>query len=299
MKRSYKIGEPLDPEDADFYRGTHYHFNSENQIWWRPSKEAFQGGLKATVTSNHSHLLKKLRKIRPEGGSFRITENNIVLTKIKRKDGNWVPVFVDELETPFQFKEKIENLPINLEPGDLWPSFYDGSKFSSIRSGETKVWFRQPLSSVEGETLSYSSRRYVEHNMPKGVEKEFSYYKGQGGSFRITENGYVITLISPQPLSDRLKEQWDNFSDTQQRLIEVKVEGTQMLPIFLGIWESPSIKLKPSKDYSRKLGKGEKEKMLDFLSKFEPTIKDEDEEVEIETEVFWDDPEDFASEVKQ
>ena len=82
MKRSYKVGEPLDPEDAEFYRGTHYHFNSENQIWWRPSKEAFQGGLKATVTSKHGKLLKRLRKLKPEGGSFRITENNIVLTKI-------------------------------------------------------------------------------------------------------------------------------------------------------------------------------------------------------------------------
>ena len=133
--------------------------------------------------------------------------------------------------------------------------------------------------------------------MPKDIEKEFTYYKGQGGSFRITENGHVITLITPQPLSDRLKKQWDNFSDIQQRLIEVKVEGTQMLPIYLGLWKSPSIEIDPTKDYASKLNDNEKKKMLDFLSKFAPNPSSEEEdEIKVETEVYWDDPEDFYGE---
>jgi len=291
------VGQPLDSNDKElFYRGTVYHFNSDNKIWWRPSKEAGQGGLKATVKSNHSKLLKKLRKLKPEGGSFRVTENNIVLTKISKEDENWDPVFVGSLDKPFEFKENINPNPTSLEPGDLWTSFYDGSKFSAIRTNKTKIWFKKPLESISSGQL-YSPRQYIKNTMPIEIEKEFNYYKGQGGSFRITENGCVITLITPQPLSERLKKQWNNFSDIQQRLIEVKVEGTQMLPIYLGVWDSPSIKIDPTKDYSSKLNDSEKNKMLDFLSKFSPSIeKEDDEDVEVETEVFWDDPEDFYGE---
>ena len=140
---SYKIGQPLDSEDKElFYRGTIYHFNAENKIWWRPNKEAAQGGLKATVTSTHSKILERLRKLKPEGGSFRVTENNIVLTKMNREEDQWEPVFVGVLDEPFEFKEDINANPENLEPGDLWPSFYDGSKFSAVRTTKTKIWFK-------------------------------------------------------------------------------------------------------------------------------------------------------------
>lgn len=287
------VGQRLDPE-KDFYRGGVYHFNSDNQIWWRPIKEAYQGGLKATVTSRHHKLLKLLRQLKPDGGSFRVTENNAVLTKIpnegiKDHGEEWEAVYVCELDRPFTFKEDIDPAPSHLEPGDIWPSFYDGAKYSAVRDGRgTRMWFR-----------NNHYRNYVEHDpalggvMPVAIEKEFAYYKGQGGSLRVTENGYVITLISPQPLSDDLRRQWEKLSVTQQRLVELKVEGTRMLPIYLGQWVNPAVKLKPRKDYSIKLSKEDRTKMLRFLNKFTKSEDDIDEPFYDDPEDFFGDPEDY------
>jgi hypothetical protein len=126
--------------------------------------------------------------------------------------------------------------------------------------------------------------------MPLDIQKEFAYYKGQGGSLRVTENGYVITLISPQPLSDELRRQWDTFSTKQQRLVELKTDRTKLLPIYLGKWENPRVKLEPPKDYSTKLSKEDRTKMLQFLDQYMEPKKDDTDEL------FWDDPDDFFGE---
>ena len=73
-----------------------------------------------TVTSGHEEILEKLAAIRPEGGSFRITELNEVLIKVTAPGETIpeIPKFVTVLNNPLTF-DNVENVPNDLSPGPL------------------------------------------------------------------------------------------------------------------------------------------------------------------------------------
>ncbi len=257
------------------YRGTRYHFSSEQKVWW----QTFKNGLEIFVKSGHDRIIKELLKLRPEGGSFRITETGDVIIKMVEKE-TWTPIYVCEMDMPFKFSDDIETTPKELKPGDIWTGFYDGSRYSHLND---RVWWRNP----EGP------RQYIVETLPDEVMLQMRILKPTGGSFRITEDGYVITLIPKQPLPNQLKKQWESMSVTQQQLITAKVQSTEMLPIYIGRYHE-GITLQPPKDFTKPLTPEERKEMLDFLNgfsapgEFEGMVpKDADEEEE-----FFDDPED-------
>ena len=260
------------------YRGTRYHFSSEQVVWW----QTFKNGLEIRVKSGYDSIIKELIKIRPEGGSFRITETGDVIIKMP-DDGSWTPVYVCEMDQPFEFSDDIDITPAGIKPGDIWPGFYDGARYSYLND---KVWWMNP----EGP------RQYIVETLPPEVMTQLRILKSMGGSFRITENGCVITLIPKQPLPNELRRQWESMSVTQQQLITAKVEATEMLPIYIGRYHE-GVSLQEPKDFTKPLSAEERKKMLDFLNRFSVSGEFEgmvpkDAEDEGEDEEFFDDPED-------
>ena len=118
------------------YRGTRYHYNTEQRIWW----QTFRDGLKVYVRSGHKHLLKELLPLKTEGGSFRITESGDVIAKIL-DDNQWKEIFICEMDDPFKFEENIDITPKKIQPGDLWPGFYDGARYSYLSD---RAWWNKP-----------------------------------------------------------------------------------------------------------------------------------------------------------
>jgi len=263
------------------YRGTRYHYNSDQKVWWQTSKD----GLKINVKSGHENILKNLLSLRSNGGTFRITETGDVIMKIEDDDG-LKETFVCEMDEPLTFEENIEINPQNIQPGDLWPGFYDGARYSFSMD---KIWWKNP----EGY------RQYGIETLPTDIILHFRKFKPQGGSFRITENGYVITLIEKQPLPNELKDQWNRLSTTQQRLVERKVNRTEMLPIYIGRYYA-GISLMERQDFSQPLTDDERNNMLDYLDNFTLSLefegmvpKDAERDQLEENEDFLDDPEDW------
>lgn len=231
------------------YRGTRYHYNNKQEIWW----QTFNDGLKVQVKSGHERIINELMKWKTEGGSFRITETGDVIAKVENGD-LWKTIFVCEMDEPFKIDENIDLTPRKIKPGDLWPGFYDGARYSYSKD---KVWWKNP----EG------LRQYIHQTLPNDIMVQLHMKKSFGGSFRITENGYVIALIPKQPLPNNLRKQWEGLSDVQKRLIATKVEYTQMLPIYIGRYHE-GITLKEPEDFSKPLTDTERKKMLDFLDGF-------------------------------
>lgn len=257
------------------YRGTRYHYNKDGKTWWESSKD----GVKVYVEAGHESILKHLLDLKQEGGIFRITETGDVITKIEDKE-IWKPVYVCEMDEQFLMDQKVNITPQNLSTGDLWPGFYDGARYSYLND---IVWWNNP----DGP------RQQIEGKFPDVLMKSLNRLKPEGGSFRITENGYVITLIPSQPLPNNLKEQLESFTKVQQRLVSIKVETTEMLPVYIGKFHE-GITLKEPVDLTSPLSKEEKKKILDFLETFSQSKR-----IDIPSDSFdkiqhrtYDDPED-------
>lgn len=276
MNKTIELGS----EWPHHYRGTKYHYNEDQKIWW----QTFKDGLRVYVKTGHENIIKEILPLKTQG-SFRITEIGDIIAKVESEKDKWVPKFVCEMDEPFKFVEAIDITPADIQPGDLWPGFYDGARYSYIID---KVWWNNP----DGP------RQYIKQKLPDDVMIQLRKLKPAGGSFRITENGYVLALIPKQPLPNNIKKQWEKLSVTQQQIIAAKVENTDMLPVYIGRYYE-GIDLEDPKDYSKPLTPSEKKKMLDFLGSY--SISNEfdgmvpkDVDKEKLGEEFRDDPEDWA-----
>ena len=87
------------------------------------------------------------------------------------------------------------------------------------------------------------------------------------------------------------------MSDIQQRIVAVKIENTDMLPIYIGRYHE-GITLQEPEDWSKPLSLEQKKKMLAFLDEFsfsrefEGMVPKNIDKKHI-AEHFLDDPEDF------
>lgn len=261
------------------YRGTRYHYNVSNEVWWQSTKD----GPSIHAKKGYGRVIKELLPYKTEGGSFRITEVGDVIAKVLRDDV-WNPIYICEMDEAFEFVD-LDITPEIIESGDLWPGFYDGARYSYLND---KVWWNNP----DGP------RQYTEKPLPEEVMKVLRRFKPEGGSFRITENGYVITLIPKQPLPNNLKEQWNRLSEAQRRFLAIKVQSTDMLPVFIGRYHE-GISLRPLQDMRKELSEDEREAMLAYLDCFSLSTKfDGMVPKNIDTKAlgkeFKDDPEDWS-----
>ena len=94
-------------------------------------------------------------------------------------------------------------------------------------------------------------------------------FKPLGGSFVVTPWRHVIGLIEPQPLPEESRDQWEKMSKEERRLLQLKMKGANMLPIYICKWDDDwEIELDEPVDYSNPLTKEEIHNMVGFLSQF-------------------------------
>lgn len=252
-------------DDYPYYRGLRLQFLPGNRMYWRSPREE---GLQINVKKGHKEIARKLLKIRPEGGSCRITETGEVLVKIADNDDSVpvVPRYVCQLRKPLVFDGDIDNRQTGLEPGSLWTGIYDGTRFAFLPTsdGEQKVWW----STVEDFSVRYA----VQTKIPRELLRQLNMWKPLGGRFCVTPDGYVLTLIEAgllrQSDKQRYKELYENERYDPLRLIDIKESRTGLFPVFIGIWDIESMSFKPPRRWGSPLQADERERVLKNISSF-------------------------------
>lgn len=242
------------PDVTPRYRGSKYHFDSEGNIWWSVP----ESGGRINARSGVNRIAPLLLAKRKEGGSFRITEAGEILTLKSDPDGVTGEVLqVGKYQQPLEF-EGVDVLGKGISAFDLWPSFYDGARYSF--RGD-KIWWHNPKDGTD---------QYTNESLPPALLGRLARVKPQGGRFCVTENGCVLTLIPPQPLPANIVAQFGSLSDLQRNLVRIKTETAEMIPIFIGTFKS-GFTLKPVRRLTDPLTDSELERLSKFLKQYDST----------------------------
>jgi hypothetical protein len=260
-------------DDYEYYRGMRLEFRANGDVFWRTPKDQ---SIYIQVKSGLEKVVKKLLKLRPSGGTFRITEAREVLLKQQepRKGGDgkkynqWFARYVCDFKDNLEFESTgggIDNNPVGLKAGDFWTGIYDGTRLSFVRDTKgLKIWW----TSSDG---SLSSLRYAVKSpkMPTSMERELGYWKPLGGRFCVTPNGHVITLIDPKQQDGRHRDQFADMTDAQQQLIDIKEEKTQMFAIYIGKWDFDGVfEFQRPREYGEKITEKRRKGILSMLGDF-------------------------------
>ena len=135
-----------DPGDrwTEHYRGYRLRTNPDGDVWW----QAYQGTDRLYLEPAPEDLVESLLELKRLGGRIRITEGADVLTRAENDDEYetyWIGSFdLDgELVPPEDPEFSVPVQPDELEPGDFWPSVYDGAKYS-FGAGVDRIWWDNP-----------------------------------------------------------------------------------------------------------------------------------------------------------
>ena len=273
------------------YRGYKLHVDDNQRTWWVP----YIGEERLFALNMPKTLLENIRKVKPIGGSIRVTEVGDVVGKVEEND-SWTPKWIGKLTKPLIFstnddsKIKLKMRPTNINAGDIWPSIYDGAKYSFL--GRDRIWWTNP----EGY------RQYANEQFPVKILKELLYYKTTGGSVRITPWGDILTLVPTHPAPPKeLIKQFDELNPIVRNIIAIKKErGLKMLQVYIGEIDF-EITLKPPRKLTEPLTPEKRKEMHDFLISFQPSgfvgmaPKGTKDKIEIENGIEPDDPEDWES----
>jgi hypothetical protein len=207
------------------YRGSIYHLGYNKRVWWKLSDSSIR--IKAKFTDKT--ILDKILELKPQGGSFRITESKEVLTKVLDEKEGYIPYFVCKFIGNVEL-EYFQWDPTGLKIGDLWPSKYDGSVLSVNSNRKLLVRI--------GEVKSYAIEGYED------IVTKVLKYKTNGGRFVINENGKIITLMYSAPYPKTIRNQIEKLSDKEKNLINYRHEKEKdgMVPIYLGTISLKNIK---------------------------------------------------------
>lgn len=208
-----------------YYRGYRLQANPSGEVWW----QVYNGTERLYLDPVPEQAVERLLALKSLGGRMHVTEEGEVLTKVEDGD-SYREVWLDTINLEGELKpaenpdQAIPVRPEGLSPGDLWPSVYDGSRFSFV--SHKRVWWKNP------ET---HQRHYVEEPLPDEIGLELNRYKSQGGSFRVTPWGDVITLIPFHPRPAVVEDQFSALSAVVRNIIKLrKQRGVEMLPIYVG-----------------------------------------------------------------
>ena len=245
-KSTRTTGDPWD----EHYRGTRYRCSSRGELSWK--LPAGLGRIRATA--GFEKIVDSFLSVRRDGGSLMITETRAVITKV---EPDWSPVYIDEYDTPLEF-EHVDVLGLGCDPLDIWPSFYDGARYS-YKQG--RLWWKNPADATWQETRE---------KLPGEVKRRLLEVKPDGGSLRFTENGKILTLIEAQPLPKHWQPQYNALNDAQKRLIARKVQSTSLLPVLLGEHHG-GFTLHPLRSLADPLSAAEEREVMRFLMAYQAT----------------------------
>lgn len=241
-------------EWPEHYRGYRLQVSPNGDVWW----QLYNGTDRLHLDPTPSDLAEDLLDIKHLGGRVRVTESNDVLTLVERSTDEYETVWIGELELEGELVPEdapefgIEVNPDGLSPGDLWPSVYDGSRYAY--SGGDRVWWRNPETHM---------RHPVETDISADVFQSLKRYKPDGGSFRITPWGDVITVIPFHPTPVKVEDQFNDLPRVVRNTIKLRKErGVERLPIYVGTIDGTPFEVKEPDSLTDELSE-EEEKNLE------------------------------------
>jgi len=236
------------------YRGYTLRVNPDREVWW----QVYNGTERLYLEPIPEEIVDRIIALKSLGGRFHITEEGDVLTRVEKDDGDYRNVWVGQYDLKGHLvpaddpSTQIPVRPSGLSPGDLWPSVYDGARFSY--RNHKKVWW---------SNAKTHRRHYLNESLPKDISLQLNRYKSQGGSFRVTPWGDIITLIPFHPKPETIEEQFGELPNVVRNIIKLRKErGVNMLPIYIGTIDNYTFEI------------GEPQRLSDPLS--------EEEEAELE-----------------
>jgi hypothetical protein len=217
----------LGDEWANHYRGYRLQINPAGDVWW----QAYQGTDRLFLDPVPSELTDALLTIKHLGGRVRITEANDVLTQIER-GGSYETVWVGrsslsgELVPTDTSEYSIPIAPDEIESRDLWPSVYDGAKYSFGPGGD-RLWWSNP---------DTHKRHPVQTALPSAVTATLTRLKPRGGSFRVTPWNHVLTLVDQANLPSGARAAFDDLPRVVKNLIALRKDrgGVTKIPVYVG-----------------------------------------------------------------
>lgn len=218
-----------DPGDSwtEHYRGYRLQTNPDGDIWW----QAYQGTDRLYVEPAPEYLIESLLDLKRLGGRIRITEGNDVLARAEEGDEYetyWIGSFDlnGELVPPEEPDFSVPVQPDGLDPGDFWPSVYDGAKYS-FGPGVERIWWANPQT---------HKRHPVQESLSQELVTTLSRYKPQGGSLRVTPWNDILILVDLDKLPSRTRDEFDSLPRVVKNLIALRRDrgGVQKLPIYAG-----------------------------------------------------------------
>ena len=264
----------------EHYRGLTLHLNPDGDVWW----QQYNGEQRLYVKEPPQSFVEPVLEEKPRGGQVRITEDNDVIAKVEEGD-TYERIYITTLEEEQELypagneEFAIDLRPTNVEVGDLWPSVYDGARFSL--TGTDRIWWHN----------SDTKRRHrVSEGIPNEIAQAILSRKRQGGSFRITPWGDVITLIGAVPNPGEVKEQFTELPRVVQNIIQLRNDrGLEMLPIYVGNIGDRRVEIEEPRDLTDKLDESAWDDIEDWIDSLGPTAAASDGIDETESESNLDD----------
>lgn len=219
----------------EHYRGYELRINGDGDVWW----QVYNGTDRLHLDPVPTDLVEQFLELKPLGGRVRVAEGGRVITRQEDEDAegarsdqsldDYTPIYVDDIDltgdlVPTDAPEhSVPVRPDGLSTGDLWPSVYDGARYSFSMDGN--AWWHNSRT---------KKRHPVAGGLPDGVSTALKRLKPEGGSFRVTPWGDVITLVRA-PATQTVRDQFGELPRVIRNIIKLRRERAdlQMLPVYV------------------------------------------------------------------
>lgn len=244
-----------------YYRGYRLQTNPDGDVWW----QVYNGTERLYIEPTPDDLVDNLLARKRLGGRVRVTEDNAVITRVEDGD-EYEDIYVGDLDLSGklipedQTEYSVDIQPKGLTSGDLWPSVYDGAKYSF---SEDRVWWQHPQT---------HKRHPVETDLPDSILSTLQRLKPTGGSFRVTPWNDVITLVEDPPNPEEVREQLHDLPRVIKNIIVLRRErGVERLPLYIGSVDTVPIEVSEPRTLTDALSPAERAQLDSWSGSLGPT----------------------------